>query len=668
MNMASEDEPVAEWLAEITKAAGQSVDVVRTVLAEHGVRAQTSLPRPRRLLITDIEFSGTRTAGVHEAAAVPFDFHWRLGAGLWGLASSGVNEAGKSSVLEIILWCLRGRSGLQRDVQSWLRSVRLGFELDDDRLVVRMKVQDGRPQGTLSSLNADGPLFGFNSATSFEAKMDAFMLDRLGLETLLTQQKRPGGVEGPPLVGELSWPAYASALHINRAGLGQLLGNENRNALPTRLLELFIGAPWASTMVSAAVAQRIVAARLSAARAIASRNEEEQKQKVEAIQQEIRETQGKLAQLVEGAHPGAGQVEAYRRLTKATEYAADAQKALLVAKARRDDLEDQRQRLLAAAQATKEAKLAKAFFHTLRPTVCPRCDAEVTHEQWAQEEGGHCSLCTSELREPEVRDQDTTEDSDVDDTAEMDQTLSEIQAAVDAADTECEQKRQLTDTARSSVEQAEAALRRAQDDPRVAMREKLSLDLARMRGVLEERTGAFKAIGDPSGIAPLERDLAVLSAAENASRRRRTEALKNVIATVEDDILGMGRKLGLDMLENVELGTNATMKVYKGGQHQNYGSLTEGEQLRLKIVTTTALLRNGIRTGIGRHPGLLIIDSPGAEEVGSGDLQLMVQGLAELTKAAPELQIIIATARGQEVASVIDESRLRLAPPGERLW
>ncbi|WP_225651995.1 hypothetical protein [Streptomyces pseudogriseolus] len=38
-------------------------------------------------------------------------------------------------MLKIILSCLHGRSGLQRDVQSWLRRVRTEFVLDDETLV-----------------------------------------------------------------------------------------------------------------------------------------------------------------------------------------------------------------------------------------------------------------------------------------------------------------------------------------------------------------------------------------------------------------------------------------------------------------------------------------------------------------------------------------------------
>ncbi|MEF3119513.1 hypothetical protein [Streptomyces chrestomyceticus] len=115
--------PVEAWLEEIAESTGQEPDMVKAVLAEHGVRAQTALPRPHSLRVTEVEFEGVRPApagGDHDGDSGEegdsFRFHWKLGPGVWCLASSGKNEAGKSSVLEIILWSLRGRSGLQRAI------------------------------------------------------------------------------------------------------------------------------------------------------------------------------------------------------------------------------------------------------------------------------------------------------------------------------------------------------------------------------------------------------------------------------------------------------------------------------------------------------------------------------------------------------------------------
>ncbi|MEV4116962.1 hypothetical protein [Nonomuraea sp. NPDC049695] len=396
MSAASGDQvgPVEVWLAEITKDSRQPADVVRAVLAEHGVRPQTVLPRPHRLRVTHVAFRGVRPASVEDGAAdgeatttqVPFDFSWSPGAGVWCLASSGKNEAGKSSVLEIILWCLRGRSGLQRDVQSWLRQVRLEFLLDDEPLTVAMTVTQGRPCGQVVAQKTGAVLVDFDNAKTFEELMDAFMMDRLGLEPLRTQQKRPEGVQGPPLTGELSWPAYASGLHINRSGLGHLLGNEARNALPTRLLELFLGAPWASTMVTASVAQKVVAAQLSAARQRAEADAHARKSKLEELSRALDAARARLAALpAEGQAAGDLDV-AYRALTAATQQAGLAQRELAEARAQHDQLEDHRQSLAAAVHAAHEAALARAFFHTLKPTVCPRCDAKVTAQQWAREE------------------------------------------------------------------------------------------------------------------------------------------------------------------------------------------------------------------------------------------------------------------------------------------
>lgn len=669
--------PVEAWLEEIAKAAGQELDVVKAVLAEHGVRPQTVLPRPHSLRVTEVEFEGVRPApaGEHDGDAGegdPFHFRWKPGPGVWCLASSGKNEAGKSSVLEIVLWCLRGRSGLQRDVQSWLRRVRTEFVLDDETLVVEMTVADSKPAGTVVSKDTGAALFSFDNAATFEELMDAFMLERLGLEPLRTQQKRPEGVDGPPLVGELSWPAYASALHINRSGLGHLLGNEARNALPTRLLELFLGAPWAATMVSAAVAQKLVAAQLSAAKARAQAEADERRSKIDELDRSLQRAQDRLDTLPDLGQNAADLNASYQALAEATEAAGTAQRELAEARVQHDELEQQRQSLAALVHAAHEAALAKAFFHTLKPTVCPRCDAQVTQGQWAREDEGHCSLCTSELHPATTQYDGTPADDDglddVDDDQELRQTLAQVQHAVETAATALAGKQAKATNAAATLRQAQNALQDALARPAAGDRRAAELEVARLRGALDERRGRFDDLGDPSGLAPLQRDQDILKAAEKAAHARRTQALKEVLQAVQTDIVTMGRQLGLEMLEAVELGTSATLKVWKGGQHQSYGSLTEGEQLRLKIVTTTALLRHGIRTGVGRHPGLLIVDSPGAEEVDRGDLELMLQGLVQLTETAPQLQVIIATARGQEVASVIPEDQLRLAPAGERLW
>jgi hypothetical protein len=50
--------------------------------------------------------------------------------------------------------------------------------------------------------------------------------------------------------------------------------------------------------------------------------------------------------------------------------------------------------------------------------------------------------------------------------------------------------------------------------------------------------------------------------------------------------------------------------------------------LRIKIAAAIALIEIGHTDGVGRHPGLLFIDSPAAEEIPEADLRTMLEAIA----------------------------------------
>lgn len=661
---------VEQWLAEVARKSGQSVPDVRQILADHRVRPQTTLPHPHRILVTSVAFEGLKTVpgDGDEVTEEAFSFSWDLGPGLWCLASLGKNEAGKSSVLEIILWCLRGRSGLQRDVRHWLRNVRVGFELDDEALVVDMTVADGLPDGRVVSTKSGTILLEFKGLADFEQAMDAFMLERLNLEPLRTAQKAPSGDDTqPPITGELSWPSYASALHINGKGLGNLLGNDSKHGLPARLLELFLGAPWAPTKVDAAVALKIVNANLSAARKRAVGDAAARKAQLTELSSRLEQARQQLSALPEAGRAAENVHALFQQLAAATDEAVRAQESLVAARVAHNDLEVRRQEIAAAVHTAEEAALAHTFFHTLMPTVCPRCDTPVAKARWATEREGHCSLCAADLHNTPQAEQGQDEDP-ADEDEDLREMLAQVQTAVDSASGDLARAQQRADQAAAARTDVAGQLQEAVHDPGTAARREMELVVARLEGAVEERRGRFADMDASIDVKPLERAAAVLDAAEKLAMSRRTTALKKILEDVEKDIVAMGRDLGLDMLKDVKLGGGATLTVWKGGQKHSYGSLTEGEQLRLKIVTTIALLRHGYRSGVGRYPGLLFVDSPGAEEVAPDDLRLMLQDLKTLTELVPELQVIIATARGGDVQEIVPNGNMRIAAEGQRLW
>jgi hypothetical protein len=53
-----------------------------------------------------------------------------------------------------------------------------------------------------------------------------------------------------------------------------------------------------------------------------------------------------------------------------------------------------------------------------------------------------------------------------------------------------------------------------------------------------------------------------------------------------------------------------------------------------------------VRTGLGKHPGFLIIDTPGTAEVDEADFAAMAQDIARIHQEyGAQVQILLATAR-----------------------
>jgi len=137
----------------------------------------------------------------------PFSFEWELGAGVYVVASYE-NLRGKSSVLEVMRWALRGRSQMREVVQSWVRRVAVVFRVGAEQLAVEFDVLEGCPVG---GVRTDGQrrvrLAGFDGGDSFEQVMQTVMMPRLHLVPVVTMQE--------DRVVEHTWPAYASALSVS---------------------------------------------------------------------------------------------------------------------------------------------------------------------------------------------------------------------------------------------------------------------------------------------------------------------------------------------------------------------------------------------------------------------------------------------------------------------
>jgi hypothetical protein len=104
------------WHERIATEAGVKVTKVEEVLARQRIRSRLGARPARKLRVASIIFTGEKRG----KATGPIAFTWSgLRDGAWAVASEGTNLVGKSSVLEIMLWALRGDpKGLQATSRS----------------------------------------------------------------------------------------------------------------------------------------------------------------------------------------------------------------------------------------------------------------------------------------------------------------------------------------------------------------------------------------------------------------------------------------------------------------------------------------------------------------------------------------------------------------------
>jgi 2,3-bisphosphoglycerate-independent phosphoglycerate mutase len=302
--------------------------------------------------------------------------------------------------------------------------------------------------------------------------------------------------------------------------------------------------------------------------------------------------------------------------------------------------------------------LAQKVFNGLRPTCCPRCDQKIAASKFQQEEQrGNCSVCdrtlvasesdyeTSNFHGAEARA--SASDNAVQEISSRIKSLESKQAANEAALREARSQFSELDQKRSSFVQ----------------RRELELRVAKLDGALEERRKSLAA--QESQEPPL---LTVAKAAVHETKTRVDTLKTTFFEPLNTEIAKLGEAFGIAQLEKVQLDLAAHLQVWKGGAKTSFSKLSPGERLRLRIATIVAMLRVAQEKGIGRHPGLLIIDSPGAQESSDTDVATLLNALLALTKELNHLQLFVASANAELATQVVPVDNCRVAAVGEQLW
>lgn len=650
---------MTDFISDVAERTGATEQRVEAVLSEYGVPTASPPATRRGLTVERLKFSGTKT--IEERDDEPFVFEQVFAPGVW-CVTSRQNLAGKSSVLNMILWALRGRpGGLRADVRDWLDRVELDAIIDGEAISVRYDVVDGSPRGELVRRGEPEVLIAsFETHDAFERAMAGFMMDRLRLDPTPFWRRRPNDPEERGDRGMLGWQAYASALYIPEASYGAVLGEQTISGQAGILLQVFVGVPWTATYHAARVAQNRASQQVSVGQAAVRDAAAARGGRREEIEALLVAARASLEALPEA--PDAGQIDEavhnYQRIAErqgalASE-AAECQRELEAADVLA--VEDEQQLL-----DIRESLAARPFFAKLNPSRCPRCEHDLGPERSAKEaETLHCAVCDSVVT-----------DSDEEDGAER-LAMAEEQVVASREYAAATRERCAALSAEVASVTAEAETLRAQVDEltaapaQLAARQQQEREISRLEGMLEHDQDVEQTL--TAAAAPDEDIAAILRAATEEANERSQTGSRELFEALAAEVVDLGRAFGMANLEAVALDRAAHMRVTTGGTSTAFSNLTNGEKLRLKIAVVIALLRLGEQQGVGRHPGLLLIDSPGREEMIEHDVSEILAQLRRLTDELPHLQVITASAQYDAVAAVLEPDRL-VAGTGEgEVW
>ena len=665
--VAPEPSPAAGEVLLDTRIAARakvSADRVRDVFATYGWPLVFTPARPRALRLVRLRMAGVRAGNVAPGA---FDTTLEFTTGLTALVAS--NFRGKTTVLELVTWCLRGTPReLQSGVRGWLNQLDLDITVAGQPVGFRLDITDGAissatvltaPAATsLSQTRTPDPtqrvtvLLQTAGAENYAEQVANLMLDRLDLSQMVsTLNETSTQTHG--------WPAYFAALYLGSASTKILLGDQKMAGLPGRLLQVFLDLPAAASLTRVRAAYDVRRNEVQARQAEQEREAARRSDDRKRIEADLATARGHLAELTAAAGQSESLTNLAREAARVAGQVADAQAIDDDARRAEQSARTYRHRAAKRLADVRESKVARALFQGLDPDSCPRCDQAITTDRRHREHDSHaCAVCDRTV---------TTDD------AESAEVVAEAEDRLHAAMEDERQVRAHAASSRDRLNALAAELTAAEDLLRAAHAATAQPEMVQAQQTLWRLEGALDVL--PALTTPergkADSDAITLRVLEAAVKILETDNKNAAVALFEDlekEVADLSRRFGMLSLEHVSIDRAARLRVTQdGGGRDWFSNCNPGARLRLRIALVIALLRVGAAHGVSTHPGLVMIDSPKAEEVQDLDAAVLFRELAAIAEEQG-IQVVITTRDYDLVHSVLDTKHTIEAIENEPLW
>ncbi|MDA8016868.1 MAG: hypothetical protein MPN21_05405 [Thermoanaerobaculia bacterium] len=558
------------------------------------------------------------------------------------------NDKGKSSLLKMIHYCLTGRNELKKDVDSWIADVELYFELAGTPHAILVR-KSRRPAGRLVRCSDEAPeesqrgetLDSWTNGKEMQRKLEAFFNHALGLRPLLGTQKDSRKGSDALLDSPTSYRAYVRGLYITQdmgyvdlvtdgVPYGNLFMKIVGMLLGMRGIDAYFAVEARRAHVENQLAKeeryhRRVEQRLGL-RDLATLDDE-----IHRLERYIDEMKVERTALLVRATSS----DLDQRLTNLTDQLVD------LAAARRQTAEAHREAELDLESAeTEAAELASAIsaselFSSVVPSRHPVFEIELTDQQ-RQELQERTAQMAKELRH-------ITEER----LNEAQRALSARKRRVETLRTELQELEFTADQIRQQKRHLQSQLQSAYQGTQELDHE-IELETRYLGRLEAERDAAAGLVSNDSSGTEMKKLLTAQRILDIVLRHLRTidadsnERRKQDFARRVQDFC---TTIGFPGLEEVRLDAQLRPRISQNGKIYTFDELSPGEKVRFVLAFYLALaIATAEDLENGAHPGLLLIDSPGKEEMVEGDFEAVVKLLSQIEdRHAHSIQVVVAT-------------------------
>jgi hypothetical protein len=634
--------------------------VVRDVLQDAGIdeclRDATPMPQGR-LIVNQLSIVGEKKVDGHSE---PFHYIRPLGTGLW--AWIGANGTGKSTILNCILWPLTGSdTGIPKRIKPWLHDVSVQFSIGEEQFTSRVSrsgegLSGGIYRGYLDFQQMDlervEPMVLFGNRDEMREAIDMFFMQHLGITTLRWTAHSPEKDDPDLHAHSTTWRTYAHAIHIEDDSYDDLIidpmkgyGRQDR-----KILEMMLGIEHSRTVSEIQVQADFAKEAYGRARSRVSGKRGTVESQMQALQFERMEVEQAIASVMtEGQAPvEADTVFVEQRERRATLLTEQNQLAQEIAnlEAQKAGLEHDIMQSERAKVAFQEQSEVEYLINGLVVVRCPHCESSVdAQDRLTRERHDHtCHVCAQPIQKTRTR-------GDLKSILkERDEETNSHRSALKRVQHDIEERQQhLTISRETSAKigkELESNVQQARDGFTTTY-STLLVRKGQIDGQLEQLQRSLSEMqAEQTEVETSARWHLILQTAAEIADRTVFAMHEDVFARLSDLVVKLATQFGLPDLEKVIVDEKRYVRLCQGGMQLSHTDLARSERVKFKVAFHLALMLLHARNGIGKHPGFLIIDTPGTAEVNEADFAAMTRDLANINSVyGSQVQILMATAR-----------------------